>query len=677
MWWTNRFFCCSILFLALFFQTASSVRAQQPRPITDFGTEHPESFQRPAHVVSLFPGMTEILFRLGAGDVVKGITLYDEGAAFSEGKTIVGGFFSPSLPRIEALDPDLIFLSTLQQEVVDHYKAGPVPLVTANIRSFAELYNVVNALGTIFDKKENADKLVRDIREQLDLVQRKTALIPDGGRKRVVRLMGGPSMRTPGDDSFQNELIRASGGIPPLLKKNGEAVEISTEEWLRFNPQVIYACDADKKRVKEFLAREGRGNVDAVRKGNIFYFPCSLTCRLSVHSGEFVSWLASSIYSKEFSDSKNFVRREKIVETRPLELPLSYIKSARIIHETLYDFRHKTLFLELKEPMRALSTLQGAMEHTLYAGNHSIPPPCWSLIHGAGNDLEKRLLRVLGKPEGHARFLFTGADMDNLSVQRVSCGALTVYALVTAGVSSNAQRMSKDEGTFIEPGTINIVLLADGRLTPRAMARAIIDATEAKTAALQDLDVRSTYTPELPATGTGTDEVLVLEGRGRKLDFAGGHCKLGELIGKAVYAGVADAISKQNGIRNSRSVFARLAERRIDLYGLIRQCSCTEPGEESKRVLAGLEDLLLQPQYAAFLESAFAVSDAQETGLVRNTESFNFWALQMAGNIAGHKVEKLSGNVAENGIPPVPATALDALLTGLSERETDRRQDNR
>ncbi|MBR9986561.1 MAG: adenosylcobinamide amidohydrolase, partial [Desulfosarcina sp.] len=72
--------------------------------------------------------------------------------------------------------------------------------------------------------------------------------------------------------------------------------------------------------------------------------------------------------------------------------------------------------------------------------------------------------------------------------------------------------------------TINIIVLANMRLTPRAMNRAIISATEAKTAALQDLDIRSSYTPMTnPATGTGTDNIIVVQGDGTRIDNAGGH----------------------------------------------------------------------------------------------------------------------------------------------------------
>ena len=85
--------------------------------------------------------------------------------------------------------------------------------------------------------------------------------------------------------------------------------------------------------------------------------------------------------------------------------------------------------------------------------------------------------------------------MENLSVQKAQFKDMNVYAIVTAGVEDNAMRMSVDEGMFYEPGTINIILLTNMKLSPRAMVRAVITATEAKTAALQDLDVRSSYSP--------------------------------------------------------------------------------------------------------------------------------------------------------------------------------------
>jgi len=140
-------------------------------------------------------------------------------------------------------------------------------------------------------------------------------------------------------------------------------------------------------------------------------------------------------------------------------------------------------------------------------------------------------------------------------VERQGDRSLLCSILVT--LKSNAVRMSVDEGRFYEPGTINIILLTNMKLSQRAMTRAIISATEAKTAALQDFDIRSSCTPLIhQATGTGTDNIIVVEGKGSKINNAGGHTKMGELIAKAVYEAVQEAVYKQNGMVFRRNVFS-------------------------------------------------------------------------------------------------------------------------
>jgi adenosylcobinamide hydrolase len=86
-----------------------------------------------------------------------------------------------------------------------------------------------------------------------------------------------------------------------------------------------------------------------------------------------------------------------------------------------------------------------------------------------------------------------------------------------------------------DPGTINIVLLVDGDLTPAAMVNAVITATEAKTMTLTAWDVK---TPEGDAaSGTSTDTVVVAcTGRGEKLCYAGPATPVGWLAARAVRA---------------------------------------------------------------------------------------------------------------------------------------------
>jgi len=74
--------------------------------------------KRPEKVVSLVPSITEIIFKVGAGDAVKAVTYHDNYPGKPDSKQILGGFFSPSLNGIESLQPDIIFLSRLHKNII-------------------------------------------------------------------------------------------------------------------------------------------------------------------------------------------------------------------------------------------------------------------------------------------------------------------------------------------------------------------------------------------------------------------------------------------------------------------------------------------------------------------------------------------------------------------------------
>lgn len=627
---------------------------------------------RPQRVVSLVPEITQILFALGAGDAVHGRTWHETYPPETAGKTVVGGYFSPSVDRIAALDPDVIFLSSLHKTVRERFADGPCRLVELRSNSIEEACRNIKQLGNVFHNPQAAAEVVSRIRGTLRLVSRKIEKIPPDRRLRVLRLMGRDQVMTPGDDSFQNDFIRAAGGIPPRLGKNGGAVTVTLEEWKRFNPQVIYGCGGDREAAGWILSQPGWKDVDAVREGKIFTFPCELTCRASIYSADFIAWLASSLYGDSFSVAANRVLPEKPTGSRSLELPLDYVSSARIVESTISDFTNKTLLVEFKTPMRILSTLEGERGGIRCVGNHGSPPPCWSIGHkGTVEGLRNHLCSVLGKSPKSTSLLMTGARMDNLVIRSARFKDMTAFALVTAGVQGNAVRMASDEGPFYEPGTINIIVMTNRRLSPRARARAVISITEAKTAALQDLDIRSGGDPlRWQATGTGTDEVIVVEGTGTGLDNTGGHCKMGELIARAVYEGVREAVYRQNGIVASRSILLRLQERGLAPFDLLRQCSCWEANGENPPSAAGalLEEILLTPRFASFVESALALSDAGERGQTCDTEAFRLWARSVAEDIAGEPILEWKELIVREDIPATLKIALDAVLNGVSNK---------
>jgi len=134
-------------------------------------------------------------------------------------------------------------------------------------------------------------------------------------------------------------------------------------------------------------------------------------------------------------------------------------------------------------------------------------------------------------------------------------GGLTVEAWATAGLGNKARAGLTLPAAALYPGTINIIVLTNAQLTDAAMANAVITATEAKAAALQELAVRvpapggertaagASDAAALPlATGTTTDAVLIAATeRGRLCRYAGTATQLGYMIGRTVYESVLAA----------------------------------------------------------------------------------------------------------------------------------------
>lgn len=128
--------------------------------------------------------------------------------------------------------------------------------------------------------------------------------------------------------------------------------------------------------------------------------------------------------------------------------------------------------------------------------------------------------------------LLTAVPLRKARTSFLARGQLRVGALVTAGVG-NATSAGVSPPCESKPGTINIILLLDAKLTRAAMLNAIVTATEAKSAVLHEMNVR---TPDgVLATGTSTDTVTIaMTGQGPTLPYAGSATVAGWLIAKTV-----------------------------------------------------------------------------------------------------------------------------------------------
>ena len=242
------------------------------------------------------------------------------------------------------------------------------------------------------------------------------------------------------------------------------------------------------------------------------------------------------------------------MKRKEITLNLENVK-AEILYHRYQTFDVNTLLVSFREKRRILSTWEGFKDVGFVANTYQ-PSGLSDVTMLNYQEFEERFPVALGIPYTNLSFLSTGANMDNVAVCEKSYKELMVCCLATGGVG-NALRSGVDEaiwmewgGNFIKTlGTINIILLTNVKLSDGAMARTIITATEAKTAALQDMDARSSVSPQNQATGTGTDNMIIVSGKrsDKPTCYMGGHTKMGELIGASTKIAVAETIKKQSG----------------------------------------------------------------------------------------------------------------------------------
>ena len=189
----------------------------------------------------------------------------------------------------------------------------------------------------------------------------------------------------------------------------------------------------------------------------------------------------------------------------------------------------------------------------------------------------KSICTAIDLPHEKCVTMGTAANMHHAAIVHKTFRDLEVIAVVTGGVETNGGRagdpasvLETEDGfesladqskTEIKPGTINTMLFISKPLTEAAITRAIMTATEAKSAALQELCVNSRYSDGL-ATGTGTDQIIVAapdpEDESYRLTWAGKHSKLGELIGQSVKSAVKETLGRQNGITPTGQCSAKI-----------------------------------------------------------------------------------------------------------------------
>lgn len=293
-------------------EESSDVKEEQttaafPVTMTDGLGEEITIKEEPKKIVSLIPSNTEVMFALGAGDKLVGVSDFDNYPEEAANIEKIGGM-EINTEKIISLKPDLVLAHASNAhngaEGVKQLQDMGITVLTVNdAKSFDEVYTSIEMLGKATGKSEAAAGLISDMKSKLADIEEKAKAVKDDERKKVfVEVSPAPDLFSPGKNTFMNEMLEIIGADSVTGEKDGW-VQMSEEAVVKANPDVIvttygFYTENPEKLVK---SRNGWSDVSAIKNNQIFDVHSDKVTRSGPRLIEGVEELAKAIYPNVFN----------------------------------------------------------------------------------------------------------------------------------------------------------------------------------------------------------------------------------------------------------------------------------------------------------------------------------------------------------------------------------------
>ena len=241
--------------------------------------------QQPAQrIVSRSPSVTEILFALGAGGQVVGRDSFSNyPPEASEIQDVGGSMGNYSIETITSLQPDLVIAAEINtpEQVKALEEMGLNVYYLANPVGLDGIYDVLLTVGKLSGHQSEAETLNTSLRKRVQRVMEAVSKVET--RPLVFYELDGTDPAkpwTPGPGSFLDELIRAAGGENAAAGLTSAWAQISIEELLVQDPDIILLGDSIYGMTPDqVVARSGWDGLSAIEEGRIYEFNDDLVSR--------------------------------------------------------------------------------------------------------------------------------------------------------------------------------------------------------------------------------------------------------------------------------------------------------------------------------------------------------------------------------------------------------------
>jgi iron complex transport system substrate-binding protein len=264
----------------------------------------------PQRIVSLAPSNTEILFALGLGDKVVGVTEYCNYPEAAKSKSKVGGFSTVDIEKVVSLRPDLVLATHIHsQTVILALENLGITVVALTPSSLNEVLDSITLLGKITGQDTEASELVTDLSARINEITDKTQKLSAEQRPRVFYVTWHDPLMTAGAGALSNDVINQAGGLNIASDITGDKT-IDLETVINRDPEIIIVSvgmGAGEDLPWQYIKSEPRlKNTQALLNGRVYKIDGDLIHRPGPRIVEALEEMAGFIHPELFGqDGQN------------------------------------------------------------------------------------------------------------------------------------------------------------------------------------------------------------------------------------------------------------------------------------------------------------------------------------------------------------------------------------
>lgn len=257
----------------------------------------------PTRIVSLAPNVTEILFAIGSGDRLAGVTEFCNYPAEALIKPKVG-YARPNLESIVALQPDLILAPQdfLQSDVLMKLEQLKIPVFILQARTLEDIAAHVTTIGRMLERPAAANDLADQMRQRLGGIRTRMAALP---KRRVLYVLNSEPVITVGPGSFIHQMLMIAGAENVGAHATLPYPRLSLEEVLKRDPEILLFPVGTTETVTDEEQRAWRRwtTMTAVKQNRFATVPTDLINRPGPRIVEGLEVLARAIHPEAFVES--------------------------------------------------------------------------------------------------------------------------------------------------------------------------------------------------------------------------------------------------------------------------------------------------------------------------------------------------------------------------------------